>query len=113
MLREIGSEFWEYLAPEIYVHNLPDWLKWGNYNRLFVSGRTALAQINGRNGLDWETKFNYDIKYVDQMSFLLDIKTMYKTLSKVLNSENVGIIGIDVIENFDTFRIQQRKSSGE
>ncbi len=45
MLTEIGSEFWEYPAPEITVHNLPSWLKWGDFNRLFVSGRTALDHI--------------------------------------------------------------------
>jgi hypothetical protein len=45
MFREIGSEFWEYPAPENKVHNLPDWLKWGSSNRLFVSGRTALDHI--------------------------------------------------------------------
>src|ERR1035437_281457 len=70
-------------------------------------GITGLAQINGRNGLDWEAKFNYDIEYVDKMSFLLDIKIMYKTLSKVLSRENIGVIGIDAPEDFDKYRTRQ------
>jgi undecaprenyl phosphate N,N'-diacetylbacillosamine 1-phosphate transferase len=70
-------------------------------------GITGLAQINGRNGLDWETKFNYDIEYVDNMSFLLDVKIMYKTLSKVLSRENIGVIGIDAPEDFDKYRTRQ------
>lgn len=70
-------------------------------------GITGLAQINGRNGLDWEAKFNYDIEYVDKMSFLFDIKIMYKTLSKVLSRENIGVIGIDAPEDFDKYRTRQ------
>lgn len=70
-------------------------------------GITGLAQINGRNGLDWEAKFNYDIEYVDKISFLLDIKIMYKTISKVLSRENIGVIGIDAPEDFDKYRTRQ------
>jgi undecaprenyl phosphate N,N'-diacetylbacillosamine 1-phosphate transferase len=74
-------------------------------------GITGLAQINGRNGLDWETKFNYDVEYVDNISFLLDIKIMYKTISKVLSRENIGVIGIDAPEDFDKYR--QKQSSAK
>lgn len=43
-------------------------------------GITGLAQVNGRNNLSWEKKFQYDIYYVEKLSFILDIKIAYLTL---------------------------------
>lgn len=76
-------------------------------------GLTGLAQINGRNGLDWDSKLAFDVEYIDRVSFIFDLMIMYKTISKVISRENVGVIGIDIIENFDTYRIQQKKTKGE
>ncbi len=76
-------------------------------------GITGLAQINGRNGLDWEAKFNYDLEYVENMNFQLDLKIMYKTLSKVLSRENIGVIGIDAPEDFDKYRTRQNSIRGK
>lgn len=50
-------------------------------------GVTGLAQINGRNNLDWDEKFKYDIEYVDKVSFLLDLKIMILTGIKVIKNE--------------------------
>lgn len=43
-------------------------------------GITGLAQINGRHSITWEEKFNYDIAYVQKLSFLLDVKIALKTI---------------------------------
>ena len=47
-------------------------------------GLTGLAQINQFNGITWEEKIQYDLIYVENMSFLLDIKIIFKTFYKVL-----------------------------
>ena len=52
-------------------------------------GLTGLAQINGRNYMSWEDKFEYDIYYVDNLSFMTDMKIILKTIYKVLKRNNV------------------------
>lgn len=51
-------------------------------------GITGWAQVNGRNALSWEKKFEYDVWYVKNWSFLLDIKIIFLTLAKVIKREN-------------------------
>ncbi|WP_299115575.1 sugar transferase [uncultured Winogradskyella sp.] len=53
-------------------------------------GITGWAQVNGRNAISWEKKFEYDVWYVENISFLLDIKIILKTIIKVLRSENIN-----------------------
>ncbi|MEY8197908.1 MAG: sugar transferase [Colwellia sp.] len=53
-------------------------------------GITGLAQINGRNAISWEKRFLLDVWYVDNQSFLLDIKIILKTIFKVLKRDNTG-----------------------
>ncbi len=53
-------------------------------------GITGLAQVNGRNNLDWDKRFELDIYYVKYRSFWLDLKIIAKTLTKVINSEGVN-----------------------
>ena len=52
-------------------------------------GITGLAQISGRNSLKWEEKFVFDIEYVENISFLLDLKILAKTIIKVLKRSNI------------------------
>ncbi|RRD97319.1 sugar transferase [Bacillus licheniformis] len=53
-------------------------------------GITGWAQINGRNKVTWEEKFELDVWYVDHRSFLLDLKILLLTVVKVLKSEGVS-----------------------
>jgi len=53
-------------------------------------GLTGLAQINGRNNLSWDEKFAYDIKYINNLSFGLDVLILFKTVEKVLKREGIG-----------------------
>ena len=53
-------------------------------------GITGWAQVNGRNAISWEQKFNYDVWYVDNISFTLDIKIIFLTLLKVIKSEGIN-----------------------
>ncbi|PHA03092.1 sugar transferase [Bacillus pseudomycoides] len=52
-------------------------------------GITGWAQVNGRNSISWEGKFKLDVWYVENQSFLLDLKILYLTFSKVLKSEGI------------------------
>ncbi len=53
-------------------------------------GLTGLAQINGRNLLAWEEKFEWDVKYVENISLWLDIKILFKTVFNVLKREGIS-----------------------
>ena len=52
-------------------------------------GITGLAQVNGRNAISWQEKFDYDIKYAKDLSFSLDFIILLKTVKKVLNSSDI------------------------
>lgn len=53
-------------------------------------GLTGLAQINGRNAIDWETKFKFDIEYVDNVTFIGDCKIVIQTIRKVFVREGIN-----------------------
>ncbi len=53
-------------------------------------GLSGLAQVNGRNAISWEEKFDYDIDYVENLTFLLDFKIILKTFFKVLKREGIN-----------------------
>ena len=56
-------------------------------------GITGLAQVNGRNALSWEDKFKLDVWYVDNQSFLLDMKILLMTVKKVVVREGISAKG--------------------
>lgn len=53
-------------------------------------GLTGLAQVNGRNTLDWEGKFNLDVEYVDNISFIGDWKIIFMTVHKTIKREGIN-----------------------
>lgn len=53
-------------------------------------GITGWAQINGRNEISWQEKFKFDIWYIDNYSFLLDLKILWKTIIKVIKREGIS-----------------------
>lgn len=63
-------------------------------------GITGLAQINGRNAISWKEKFEYDVEYVDNLSFILDTKIIILTLKKVLKKEGISQEGQATMEYF-------------
>ncbi|WP_299216950.1 sugar transferase [uncultured Aquimarina sp.] len=54
-------------------------------------GITGWAQVNGRNSITWKKKFEYDVWYVENCSFLIDLKILGLTLKKVLKKEDVNL----------------------
>ncbi len=55
-----------------------------------IPGITGWAQVNGRNAISWEQKFNFDIYYVDNQSFYLDLRIIFLTIDRVINRKDVN-----------------------
>lgn len=64
-------------------------------------GITGWAQVNGRNAISWTQKFEYDIWYVENISFALDVKILFKTIKKVLISEGINTQNMATTEPFN------------
>jgi lipopolysaccharide/colanic/teichoic acid biosynthesis glycosyltransferase len=64
-------------------------------------GITGWAQINGRNAISWQKKFELDVWYVDHVSLKTDLKVFLKTFKKVFKSEGIAADGHVTIEPFN------------
>ncbi|MGX1193675.1 sugar transferase [Metabacillus sp. SLBN-84] len=67
---------------------------------LVKPGITGWAQVNGRNALSWEQKFELDVWYVNNRTYLLDVKIILMTLKKVLKSEGINQPGFATAQKF-------------
>ena len=63
-------------------------------------GFTGLAQVNGRNDLTWEEKFDWDVRYVDRITFLGDVKIILKTVQTVVKKEGISSDHSATMEEF-------------
>lgn len=63
-------------------------------------GLTGLSQINGRNNLSWEKRFETDVEYVNSISFKNDLYIILKTITKVLRREDISQEGKETIEKY-------------
>jgi lipopolysaccharide/colanic/teichoic acid biosynthesis glycosyltransferase len=52
-------------------------------------GLTGLAQVNGRNGIDWGKRFEYDVQYTDNITFIGDLKIVFQTIVKLFKREGI------------------------
>ncbi|EAH9148490.1 undecaprenyl phosphate N,N'-diacetylbacillosamine 1-phosphate transferase, partial [Campylobacter upsaliensis] len=62
---------------------------------------TGWAQVNGRNNISWEKKFELDVYYVENISFFLDLKILFLTAFKVLKRSGVNKEGQATTEKFN------------
>jgi undecaprenyl phosphate N,N'-diacetylbacillosamine 1-phosphate transferase len=63
-------------------------------------GITGWAQVNGRNAINWEEKFKYDLEYVEKQSFLLDLKILWMTFVNVISRKDISAEGHATMEEF-------------
>lgn len=63
-------------------------------------GITGWAQVNGRNSISWERKFELDVWYVDHLGFLLDARIIFLTLAKVVQRQGISAEGSATMEKF-------------
>lgn len=68
-------------------------------------GITGWAQVNGRNAISWQKKFEYDVWYVDHLSFLLDVRIFFLTIKKVFKSEGINSATATTMEKFTGIEI--------
>lgn len=64
-------------------------------------GITGWAQVNGRNAISWDKKFELDVWYVNHVSFILDLKILFKTVLKVIKSDGINAADAATIEPFN------------
>ncbi len=76
-------------------------------------GLTGLAQVNGRNALQWEKRFKYDLEYVNNISFMMDFKIIISTIQKVFKRENIVLSGTGTIEDFHKYRKKQLEKNNK
>lgn len=81
-----------------YLHLFSDFQ---NRRHEVKPGITGWAQVNGRNAISWDKKFEYDVWYVDNVSFVLDVKILFKTILKVIKSDGINAADAATIEPFD------------
>jgi len=74
----------------LLIQYLPLYNKEQSRRHEILPGITGWAQVNGRNAISWQKKFEYDIWYVDHVSFLLDMKIFYLTIKKVFIREGIN-----------------------
>lgn len=84
---------------------LPEYLPLYNAQQqkrhLVRPGITGWAAVNGRNAISWNKKFEYDVWYVENLSFFLDIKIIFKTIQKVVVSEGINAENMATTEPFN------------
>ncbi|MCZ2845105.1 MAG: sugar transferase [Candidatus Bathyarchaeota archaeon] len=84
---------------------LPEYLeffdKYESQRHLVKPGITGWAAVNGRNAISWKKKFQYDVWYVKNISFLLDLKILRKTFLKVLRSEGINMENVATTEPYN------------
>ena len=82
------------------VRYLPRYSPEQNRRHEVKPGITGWAQVNGRNALDWETKFRYDVDYVDSQSVWLDLKILWMTSTQVIAAKDISHDGEATMSEF-------------
>lgn len=84
----------------LLVKYLPLYSEQQRRRHLVRPGLTGLAQVNGRNAISWERKFALDVKYVDNITFIGDVKIIAQTIKSVISHEGISAEGSATMEEF-------------
>lgn len=74
-------------------------------------GLTGLAQISGRNSINWDQRFEYDLKYIDEISFSLDLKIIFLTFKTVIYHKGIGESGTDLSLDYGDYLLKCKRIS--
>ena len=88
----------------LLVRYLPYYTKEEHRRHDVRPGLTGLAQVNGRNMVSWEKRFELDVEYTENVSLFLDIKIIIDTVKSVLSSDDISL---NALEDFDAYRRNQ------
>ena len=102
-------EFWNILKGDmsfigprpLLVKYLPYYNDRERLRHSIKPGLTGYAQVHGRNAISWEQKFEYDVYYVEHLSFATDVKIVIDTVKAVFKSEGIAL---NALEDFDEYR---------
>lgn len=84
----------------LLVRYLPRYSEEQRHRHDVRPGLTGLAQVNGRNAITWEKKFEYDLQYINELSFRMDVKILFKTVKKVFERADINSETSATMEEF-------------
>ena len=76
-------------------------------------GLTGLAQVNGRNNITWEKKLDYDLEYIQNITFIVDFKIILETILKVFRKEDINTDGMDTAEDLCDYLLRTKQITEE
>lgn len=88
----------------LLIQYLPVYTEREKQRHSVLPGITGLSQVSGRNNLGWDERLNMDVEYVENMSFLLDLKIFLKTIRNVITSKDVAVDSFTVMPTLDEYR---------
>lgn len=94
----------------LLVRYLPYYTEEERHRHDVRPGLTGLAQVNGRNALGWEDRFQYDLDYVNHLNFGLDLKIIGMTVGKVLKRSGTLSGADQTVADFDVYRRGQAET---
>lgn len=74
-----------------------------------IPGLTGWAQVNGRNGVEWEDKLKLDLEYINNITFLIDLKIIFMTIGKVFKRDGISTEGMDTAEDLGDYLLRTGK----
>ena len=92
----------------LLVSYLPYYTKKERQRHDVRPGLTGLAQVSGRNTVSWEKRFELDVEYRDNITFMNDVKIIINTVKAVLSHDSIEL---NALENFDEYRKKQLQNS--
>lgn len=76
-------------------------------------GLTGLAQVNGRNNITWKEKLKYDLDYIENITFIGDIKIIFETVIKVFRKDDINTDGMDTAEDLCDYLLRTKQITEE
>lgn len=73
-----------------------------------MPGLTGLAQISGRNNIDWKERFAYDLKYIENICFMEDLRIIWCTIFKVGAQEDIATEGMETSEDYGAWLLREK-----
>ena len=93
----------------LLVEYLPRYSEFQKRRHKVRPGLTGLAQINGRNATTWDERFDFDVRYVDSVSFIKDVKIICSTVVKVFKRDGISAADNATMEKFISYGRKNHK----
>ena len=91
------------------VKYLPYYNEYEMHRHDVKPGLTGLAQVSGRNFVNWDERFAYDVKYINKITFWNDLKIIFLTVKAVVKRTGIEACGSFTLQDFDEYRQNQIK----